>query len=81
MMLMLSPQDCSGVDTLTRKYRYRVTTLPSFSDILFVLSLIINALFLCGEVLVLEKELLIDTALTRSICLAITIIMNAVCEM
>jgi hypothetical protein len=58
-----------------------VTTLPSFSDILFVFSLIVNALFFCGEVLVLEKELLVDTALTRSICLAITIIMNAVCEM
>jgi hypothetical protein len=81
MMLMLSPQDCSGVDTLTRKYRCRVATLSSFCDFVFIAALVLNALFLCGEVLVLEKELLVDTALTRSICLAITIIINAVCEM
>jgi small basic protein len=79
--VMLSPQNCSGIDTLTRKYRCRVTTLLPFDDVVFLAPLIFNALFLCGEVLVLEKELLVDTALTRSICLAITIIMNAVCEM
>jgi hypothetical protein len=80
MMLMLSPQDCPGVDTLTRKYRGRVTTLSSFYDLVFIAALVLNALFLCGEVLILEKEFLVDTALTRSISLAITIIMNALCE-
>jgi hypothetical protein len=74
MMLMLSPQDCSGVDTLTRKYRCRVATLSSFYDLMFIAALVLDALFLCSEVLVLEKELLVDTALTRSIRLAITII-------
>jgi hypothetical protein len=72
MMLMLSPQDCSGIDTFTRKYRDRVTALSSFYDLVFIAALVLNALFLCGEVLVLEKELLVDTALTRSISLAIT---------
>ena len=72
MMLMLTPQDCSGVDTLTRKYRDRVTTLSSFHDLVFIAALVLNALFLCGEVLIFEKELLVDTALTRSVRLAIT---------
>jgi hypothetical protein len=72
MMLMLSPKDCAGVDTLTRKYRDRVTTLSSFYDLVFIAALVLNALFLCSEMLILEKELLVDTALTRSVRLAIT---------
>jgi hypothetical protein len=81
MVLMLSPQHCSGVDTNTGKYRCNVTALFSFYDVVFIAALVLKALFLCGEVLVLEKKLLVDTALTRSIRLAMTIIMNAMCEM
>jgi hypothetical protein len=81
MVLMLSPQDCSGIDTNTRKYRCSVTALLSLYDLVSIAALVLKALFLCGEVQVLEKKLLVDTALTRCIRLAITIIMNAMCEM
>jgi hypothetical protein len=67
MFLVLSPQDCSGVYTNTRNYGCRVTALRSFYDLVFVSALVFNALFLGGEVLVLEEEFLVHATFTRSI--------------
>ena len=67
--VLLPPENCGWIKSITGFFigRCTVAAFGTFYDFVLVLSMIFNSFFTGFELLILEKEFLIDTTVTRCI--------------